>query len=204
MQQDSGLTACVPREAGRPGDEIAQFHHGTKAPLGGRVLRQAQDRSDLGEVQAIEVAQGQDLAVDWVEPLQRRPHHLGALGTRQGRGGPGLGIDQVLGQRHGESVRPGDVTGDVVLRAESSADQLDEPVEHLAIDPGIEVGRFRARRLPPRPGPDECLLNHPFGVDPRGQLAADPPLDHRQQPRAQPLEGTGEDGLPGQVGQRRL
>ena len=109
--------------------------------------------------------------------------------------GPGLGIDQMLGQGRRGAVRPGDVTIHVVLRPHRSADQLDEPVEHLAVDPGIEVVRLGIERLPPRPGADERLLNHPFRVDPCGQLAADPPPDHRQQPRAQPLEG-GRRGSP--------
>ena len=38
----------------------------------GRVRLQAEDRADLGEVQAVEVSEGQDLAVDGVELLQGR------------------------------------------------------------------------------------------------------------------------------------
>ena len=46
--------------------------------------------------------------------------------------------------------------------------------------------------------------NYAFRVDPQGQLAADSPADHCEQPRAQPLECAGEDRVAGQRGKSRL
>ena len=142
--------ACPGRPKGR-GNQVAQLHHGTQAPLGGRVLRQAQDRTDLGEVQAVEIAQGQDLAVDGVEPLQRRPHNLARSARDRAVAGPVW--ESTRCSARGAADPSGQATSRSTSRSgpKRDADQLDEPVEHLAIDPGIEVRRFRVQFLPARP-----------------------------------------------------
>src|SRR5208283_878583 len=195
--------ACPGRSEGA-GDQSTEFHGGAEGASVSGVLFQAQDRADLGKVQAVEVAQGQDLAVDGIELRERCAYHLATFGAGQRRIGPRLGIDQVLGQRHHGAVRPGDVAIHVVLRPQRPADHLPETVENLPVNPGIEVVRLGRERLPPWPGAEERLLNHSFRVNPHSQLAADSPTDHRQQPRAQTLEGFGEDGLPCQEGESRL
>jgi hypothetical protein len=72
------------------------------------------------------------------------------------------------------------------------AQLFDQTVEYLLKDPGVEIVQLRRRRLQPTAGPDKCLVDHPFRVDSRSQLGADPATDDGQQPRAQSPEGFGE------------
>ena len=96
-------------------------------------------------------------------------------------------------RRHG--LRP--------VGSEGTADQLDKTVEHLTVDPGIEVGGFGDQCIPPSPGPDVRVLHDSFRINPRCQLTAYPPVDHGKQLRTQPLESSREDGLFGELGQCR-
>ena len=116
-----------------------------------------------GRVQAVEVAQGQDLAVDRVEPLQRRPDHRAALGPREGRPGPGLGIDQVLGQGARGVVRPGHVAVGVASGPSASRTRSMSRSRTWRIDPGVEVPRSRAPGLPPRPARRKASWTTPSG-----------------------------------------
>jgi len=110
----------------------------------------------------------------------------------------------MLGQGRRGSVGPADFPIHVVLRSHRAADQFPEPVEHLAVDPGINVLWLRRQRLPARPGADERILNDTFRVDPSGHLGADPPQDHRHQSGPQPIDGRGKDRVAGKRRQCRL
>ena len=105
----------------------------------------------------------------------------------------------MLGEEDTRSVRPGAITTHVVLRSQRAANHFDETIANLAVDPRLQVDLFRFHSRPTWPGVEISLLDNPLRIDPGGHFAADPSVDHGQQPWAQSLEGIGENGLSGRV-----
>ena len=136
--------------------------------------------------------------------LRRRSHHRGPLGPRQGRGGSGLRVHQLHGQGHCRSFgqgmsRPTLCSGPSAERTSSISRSSTWPYTQAS-----RSARFGLSACQRGLAREEGVLHHPFRIHAHRHPVADPALDHRQQPRPQPHEGAGEDGLPGQVRERRL
>ena len=175
---------------------------GPDVALGGRRLLEAQHAGGLGVAQLLEVAQGQDLAVERVHAVERLLEADAPLGADGRLAGAGVAAQEL--RRQGGGGRRGqgaaverDLAGDVAhLGAEVLAVHPHEPLAGEEPQPEEE----RHVRLPgvlgqPGGGVDVGLLDDIGGIDPALQAAVEPQRDHPPQAVARPHQ----QGAPGRL-----
>ena len=175
--------------------DLLEPPQGPDIAVAGRGLVDAQHGGRLAVVELLEVAEGQDLAVDRVHGVERLLDLDLDLGPDGGPARRRQSAEELGGQRSGvgRGQRPVEerdlATGIAALHAEVEAVQRLEPLHGQEAQP--EEGRhprIGGVFSQPAHGIQERLLEHVLGVEPPLKAPVEPEPDHLEQPPAMPRE----------------